>query len=113
MEITHDNYQVRYDESSGTITYQGSLRLRGDEYKPILDLLISAADAKLQTVTLDARELEFINSSGINTLSKFIVRVRKNQVSQMIIQGNSQYPWQLKSFTNLRRLFPELQMEMV
>ena len=111
MDITHDNYQVRYDESRGTITYHGSFRLRGEEYKPILDLLIAAADSKPQTVILDARGLEFLNSSGINTLSKFIVRVRKHNTSQVIIQGNYEYSWQQKSFRNLQRLLPEMRLE--
>ena len=112
MEITHDEYQVQYDESSGTITCQGSFRLRGgEEYKPILELLIQAADAKPEMLILDVRELRFLNSSGINTLSKFILQVRKNSVSQVLIQGSSQYPWQQKSLTNLQRLLPELQLE--
>ena len=31
MHITHEAYQVQYDETSGTITCQGSFRLRGGE----------------------------------------------------------------------------------
>jgi hypothetical protein len=112
MEITHNDYQVQYDETSGTITCQGSFRLRGvEEYQPILDLLLSAADAKPETLTLDVRELKFLNSSGINTLSKFILQVRKNQASQVVIQGSRQYPWQQKSLANFQRLLPGLHME--
>ena len=112
MDITHDDYQVNYDEASAVITCHGSFRLRGgDEYKPILDLLISAADAKPDTLTLDVRELEFLNSSGINTLSKFILQVRKNKASQVIIKGSSAYPWQQKSLSNFQKLLPTLQME--
>ena len=112
MEITHDEYQVQYDETSGTITCQGSFRLRGgEEYKPILELLIQAADAKPETLILDVRELRFLNSSGINTLSKFILQVRKNKASQVLIQGSSQYPWQQKSLINFQRLLPGLKME--
>jgi hypothetical protein len=112
MEITHDDYQVQYDETSGTITCQGSFRLRGgEEYQPILDLLLSAADAKPEMLTLDVRELKFLNSSGINTLSKFILQVRKNQASQVVIQGSRQHPWQQKSLANFQRLLPGLHME--
>ena len=113
MHITHEAYQVQYDETSGTITCQGSFRLRGgEEYQPILDLLIRAADAKPATLTLDVRQLQFLNSSGINTLAKFILQVRKNNASQVVIKGSKHYPWQHKSLINFQRLLPGLHMEM-
>lgn len=112
MEITHEDYQVQYDEGTGVIACQGSFRLHGgEEYKPILDLLISAADATPDTLTLDVRELQFLNSSGINTLSKFILQVRKHKLSQVVIQGSARYPWQEKSLKNFQRLLPGLKME--
>ena len=113
MDITHADYQVHYDEANAIVTCQGSFRLHGEEYKPILDLMISAADAMPDTLTLDVRELQFLNSSGINTLAKFILQVRKHKVSQVVIQGSSQYPWQGKSLKNFQRLLPGLQMEIV
>ena len=95
-----------------SITCSGSFRLRGNvEYAPILQLMTQAADAKPETLTLDVRELRFLNSSGINTLSKFVIYVRKNQTCQMIILGSSQSPWQRKSLKNFQRLLPGLQLE--
>lgn len=112
MEITHEDYQVHYNEANATIICQGSFRLRGgEEYQPILDVLIRAADAKPATLILDVRELRFLNSSGINTLSKFILQVRKHKASQVVIKGSTHYPWQQKSLTNFQRLLPGLQME--
>ncbi len=113
MEIIHDDYRVEYDAANTTITCHGSFRLRGGaEYKPILDLLIGAADAKPDILTLDVRKLKFLNSSGINTLYKFILQVRKHKTSQVVIKCNSQHPWQQKALTNFKRLLPGLQMEM-
>ena len=111
MDITHEDYQVQYDEANALVTCKGSFRLHGEEYKPILDLMISAADAKPATLTLDVRELQFLNSSGINTLSKFILQVRKHKASQVVVQGSVQFPWQEKSLKNLQRLLPGLQLE--
>lgn len=112
MDITHDDYQINFDEANGIVTCQGSFRLSGgDEYQPILDLLISAADAKPDTLTLDVRELQFLNSSGINTLSKFVLQVRKHNSSQIVIKGNAAFPWQAKSLKNFQRLLPALQLE--
>jgi len=114
MDISHENYQVSFDEANGVVTCQGSFRLRGaEEYQPILDLLISAADAMPELLTLDVRELQFLNSSGINMLSKFVLQVRKHKVSQVVIRGNPSFPWQAKSLKNFQRLLPGLQLEIV
>ena len=59
------------------------------------------------------RELQFLNSSGINTLSKFILQVRKHNVSQVVVQGSARFPWQEKSLKNLQRLLPALQLDIV
>jgi hypothetical protein len=111
MEITHDDYQVSHDEAASTVTCAGSFRLHGEEYKPILDLLINAADMKTPTLTLDVRGLQFLNSSGINTLSKFILQVRKHGATTVVVRGSSQFPWQEKSLKNLQRLLPALKLE--
>jgi hypothetical protein len=112
MDITHNDYQVYYDEASAIITCHGLFRLRdGTEYQPILDLLIEAADTKAETLTLDVRELQFLNSSGINTLSKFILQVRKHKASQVVMQGSYTHPWQKKSLSNFQKLLPTLRLE--
>jgi hypothetical protein len=107
-----EDYAIRYDANTATVICKGSFRLRGgEEYAPILQLLMQAAAARHETLTLDLRTLEFLNSSGINTLSKFILEVRKHNASQVVIKGSSQFAWQTKSLTNLQRLLPGLQME--
>lgn len=110
-EIIHADYQVRYDAATAAISCQGSFRLQGDEYKPVLDLMLAAADAKPALLTLDVCELQFLNSSGINTLSKFVLHVRKLNASQMVIRGSSRFPWQEKSLINMQRLMPALKLE--
>ena len=79
----------------------------------VTDQLISlkAADAMPATLILDVRELQFLNSSGINTLSKFILRVRNHKVSQVVVKGSARFPWQEKSLVNLQRLLPALKLE--
>ena len=112
-DITHTDYQVHYDEANSTVRCLGSFRLQGEEYKPVLDLLLKAADAKPATLTLDVGELQFLNSSGINTLSKFILHVRKLGSSQVVVRGSTRFPWQEKSLINLQRLLPALKLEIV
>lgn len=111
MEVCGDDYQVSYDPATATITCQGSFRLYGvDGYGPIMELLNHAADQKPATLTLNLKELKFLNSSGINTISKFIIRVRNYKVSDLVIKGNRQTSWQSKSLENLQRLMPNLQV---
>lgn len=112
MEIKTDEYNVSYDTNTATISCNGSLRLSGmDEYAPIVQLLNQVADVEPPVITLNLRQLQFLNSSGINVLSKFIIKVRQKKKVQMMVQGSEQIPWQGKSLKNLKRLMPNLQLE--
>jgi hypothetical protein len=112
MDIIHEDYQVRYDAATATVICQGSFRLRGtEEYAPILQALTAAADAKPATLTLDLRTLQFLNSSGINTLAKFVLHVRQYNATQVVMKGSHRVPWQEKSLKNFQRLLPGLQLE--
>lgn len=113
MEITGENYRIVYDQKTATVRCEGSLRLYGATgYTSIVDLFNKAADQKVPSLILNLEELQFLNSSGINALSKFVIRVRNNKISKLIVQGTDRYPWQGKSLTNLQRLMPEIQLEM-
>ena len=111
MDISRENYQVHYDKTNALVTFHGSFRLHDGEFKPILDLLIAAANDKPEKLTLDVRELRFLNSSGIHTLLKFVLRVREHNASQVVVRGSRQFLWQAKVLKNLQRLLPGLQME--
>lgn len=111
MDIIHTDYQVQYDEASATVSCKGSFRLHGEEYQAILELLLKAAAAAPPLLTLDVSDLQFLNSSGINTLSKFILHVRNHKASQVVVRGSSRFPWQEKSLVNLQRLLPALKLE--
>jgi hypothetical protein len=112
MEIEGETYCVRYDIETTTVSCKGSLRLSDmEEYQPIVNLLNEVAQKQPSLITLDLRLLEFLNSSGINVLSKFVIRVRQQKTSAMKILGSQKIPWQLKSLKNLQRLMPALQLE--
>jgi hypothetical protein len=113
MEIKGESYTVTYDPDTTTIICEGSFRLRGtEEYAPIVKMLDDVADEQPSTITLNLRELQFLNSSGINTLSKFVIKLRKQKTTSLIIQGSHEYPWQAKSLKNLKRLLPTLELEL-
>ena len=111
MEIVNDDYAVKYDLENNTIVCSGSFRLTGLEYAKVTEILNAAADARSEVLTIDLTELQFLNSSGINTLSKFIIRLRKHKASQVNVKGNSKFAWQKKSLANFKKLLPELALE--
>lgn len=112
MEVTHENYCVDYDSKTTTIVFKGSLRLSGiEDYAPVVGLLDDVAQQNHPLITLDLQGLEFLNSSGISMLSKFVINLRKQNTSQLLIKGSDNVPWQGKSLKNLQRLMPGLTLE--
>ncbi|WP_353571740.1 hypothetical protein [Candidatus Albibeggiatoa sp. nov. BB20] len=112
MEIKTNDYSIRYDNITATVSCAGSLRLSGmEEYAPILTLLNDAAEQQTDALNLDLRLLEFLNSSGINVLSKFVINVRQKKSPQINVTGSTQIPWQGKSLKNLQRLLPTLELK--
>ncbi len=109
--IEGENFSVTYDPETVTIDFQGSLRLSGvKEYAPIVDLMDAVAEDEPETIVLDLRRLEFLNSSGISMLSKFTIGVRKRQTIDITVLGSQAIPWQGKSLKNLQRLMPRLNL---
>jgi len=105
-----DGYKVELDEANDCIRMGGSLRLGGlSEYAPISRMLEEALDGR-DTLTVDLTGLEFLNSSGIATLSKFVIVVRNRQNCALRIRGSNAIAWQGKSLNNLKRLMPALEL---
>ena len=113
MEIKTDDYSVAYEPATQTVSFQGSLRLSGaEEYADITQLLSEAADQAPENITLNLQNLEFLNSSGINMFSKFVIKVRQQGNTGIKIQGSKKIPWQGKSLKNFQRLMPSLQLDL-
>jgi hypothetical protein len=110
--IKGDDYIVFLDEPSTTVNFQGELSLGGpSEYEPIATLLNTVAETNPATMTLNLKDLGFLNSSGISMLSKFVLSLRKKKGIQLIVLGSNNMPWQGKSLKNLERLLPGLKLE--
>jgi len=112
QEVKGEDYTVEGDITSGTVNFTGELSLGGPkEYEPISNLLNEIAANDPEIMTLDLRNLAFLNSSGISMLSKFVVNLRKKRGIQLVVLGSSSMPWQGKSLKNLERLLPGLKLE--
>ena len=107
-----DDYLVTLDSETITVKFVGELSLSGpQEYSCIKDLLESTTENEPENITIDLKELSFLNSSGISMLSKFVIGLRKYKKIQLIIQGAEEIPWQKKSLKNLQKFLPGLKLE--
>ena len=110
MEIRDENYRIWAE--NGCVYFDGVLRLAGPEaYAPIYSLAVAILHEKHERVIFDLTSLEFLNSSGINLLAKLTIEARKQSMAHVVIKGTSQYPWQAKSLPNLKKLYPQLDLQ--
>ncbi|MBF0225325.1 MAG: hypothetical protein HQK76_07705 [Desulfobacterales bacterium] len=114
MEIKDENYSISFNSENSTIICQGVLRLLGSTgYSDIMKLFNDVCDMELLTIVLNLQELQFLNSSGINAISNFVIKVRNKNKSRLTVLGSNQFAWQKKTLYNLQRLMPELTLEIL
>ena len=111
QELSGDNYSITYNADTATVKFSGQLVLRGyAEYAPIMQLLLEIAATQPATITLDLRDVLFLNSSGINMFSKFLLNLRAQKDIGLIVIGDRGIPWQAKSLKNMPKLLPRVQL---
>lgn len=111
MEIRDENFRIWAENEC--IYFDGVLRLAGpDAYAPIYSLAVAILHDNHDRVIFDLTGLEFLNSSGINLLAKLTIEARKQSDVQLVIKGTTQYPWQSKSLPNLKKLYPQLDLQL-
>lgn len=115
--IKTQDYQAFVDEIGARMTLSGSLRLNAaPEYQPISDLmdaaLVKAAQTEPAVLALDLTELRFLNSSGINLLYQFVLKVKKQGGVGLRVLGSNSNAWQPKSLSNMVKFMPTLELVM-
>ena len=110
--IKTEDYEITYEPESQTITCKGSFWMSNtEEYAPLAQILNGATAQQPPMLTLDLRHLDFLNSSGINVISKFVIGVRQKGNIELVVLGSKEIPWQNKSLFNLTRLLPTIKLE--
>lgn len=110
--IQDENFRVWYDQNHDTVMFEGFLQLPSlADYAPITSILDESLLGSLTHLTVNLCKLEFLNSSGISTLSRFVVKARHQKTVHLCFQGNSHILWQSRSLKNLKRLMPNLSLE--
>ncbi len=113
--VEGEEYTVEYNPRTQSVSFIGTIRLQTtEEYEPILQMLHKAHDAAdpNEMIYLDFRQLRFLNSSGINTISRFVIAARKQNKISLTALGNRDIYWQQKSLSNLQRLWSKVDIKM-
>ena len=111
-KISSPDYDYQYDPQTATFTWEGVVRLgQVEDYKPIGTLLQEALSKNPSNLTLDLRKLKFLNSSGINFLALFTIKVRERSNFTFRVYGSNNIPWQGKSLKNLEKIMPTVELE--
>ena len=112
MEIKGEDFLVTFNEPKAAVEFFGTIRLRDSlDYKAISDLLETACQRVAGELNMDFRNLQFLNSAGINTISKFVIAARGMERIVLKVLGNKQIAWQQKSLRNLQKLWPKVAIE--
>ena len=59
-----------------------------------------------------ARELDFLNSSGITMFSRFVIEARDHCGINLHFLASEAIPWHARSLKNLQRLMPSLEIQL-
>jgi hypothetical protein len=112
MELRGEDFVITYNESRNAVEFFGTLRLRDSaDYKPLTEMLENALRNAKESMILDFRSLQFLNSAGINTISRFVITARTSDTVQLRVMGNEEISWQQKSLRNLQKLWAKVSIE--
>ncbi len=112
MRYRGEDFEITFDKNDRTLYFRGSMQLRDSrEYQKIKQFMLDVHHLDLPSLTLDFRDLEFLNSSGINMLSKFVIRMKNLDRMPIKVTGSRGIPWQYKSLHNLKLLWENIDLE--
>jgi len=110
MEVRESEFLVRFSPENATVYFSGALRLANVKAYENVGKLLAEAAAQASALTLDFKELKFLNSSGITALSLFVVASRKAGRPQLKLVGSKTNAWQQKSLANFQMLWKDMQL---
>ena len=111
--IHGESFEIQLEEENSNVLFKGALRLCGTEdYAPILDMLKETLISPTTPIVLDLRQLDFLNSSGITMLSRFVMEARGHEGIDIQVLASEAVPWHARSLKNLQRLMPRLSIRL-
>jgi hypothetical protein len=114
LKIEGDNFKIWYKKEDQIIYFEGSLRLWDpSEYSEIRKFMLNIHDLGMDSLTLDLSNLEFLNSSGISMLCKFVFEIKKSNRLSITLIGKNEIMWQQKSLHNIKKLWDRIELVFV
>lgn len=112
MELIAGESKLNFSQSESLVLMEGSMRLANlTEYEKVADFLTKCQQEVEDKLILDFSNLNFLNSSGITTLSMFILKVKKQGNPNLFIVGSNNIAWQGKSLKNFNKLWQAVTVE--
>lgn len=107
MEVQEQGAVVRFSPESATVQFVGLLRLPHLRAYDNISRLLHQAAEHVAELTLDFRELRFLNSSGLSAIGMFVVAMRKAGRPKLRMLGAKSNAWQQNSLRNFQMLWNE------
>ncbi len=110
MEISKEDYFIETKKNRGRIRISGTLRLFNvEEYDPIISAIETMLDNSGRgKAVIDIKNLDFLNSAGIASLSRFVAAYDRKSIHNIEIKGNKNKYWQIKFLENIKKLRSEI-----
>ncbi|MDH4989075.1 hypothetical protein QEZ47_26900 [Aminobacter anthyllidis] len=110
MVIGTDEYNVWAVGSD--LYFSGVMRLENETAPQVTSMVRNLLISGRPTVTVHLSDLEFLNSQGRNILAKLVIEARSHREVRLVVRGNSNIAWQVRSLPNLKKLYPGLTLLM-
>ena len=97
------------DDNVMRVVMSGAVEMRdpGDVLNPYWNAIDEQArERSLKRVELDVRDVNFMNSSGILTLVRWITKLKNAQAYQLVLEYDRNVTWQRTSIPTLAKLAP-------
>jgi hypothetical protein len=98
-------------ETKMRLTMSGAVEMRdpGEMLNPFWTRIdLEARNRGLQSVEVDLRDLNFMNSSGILTLVRWITKLKVSNAYRLVFQYDRNVTWQRSSIPTLAKLAPNV-----
>ncbi|HLU94045.1 MAG TPA: hypothetical protein VKZ54_07970 [Membranihabitans sp.] len=103
---------IIYTPSDSILTFEGSMRLANmKEYDVVAEFLRESTESSPTELIMDLQSLRFLNSSGITTLSLFILNCKKMGNPKITVLKSDSISWQQKSIANFKKLWNEVEIK--
>ena len=111
MIIKTEDYTINAQQLNHVLI-SGSMRLPSPlSYEKPFSIIKSSLEEATDILTIDLKALEYLNSSGLTSFARIIIKARSNNKPIKIILNKS-IPWQTKTLLSLNKLWDQLFFEL-